>query len=141
MELTDGVLATHHQLRGMECGRKLQYTELRVICELSSGIPTGPIGTLARRYLRCSLLVGRNELAIPRDSPYTNEIAQFARYVSGEAPMWSGLADSYRDLEVPQDILTSAAYIVHRLEGEDRHEVRAFEGALYSWWDRPGSLL
>jgi len=40
--------------------------------------------------------------------------------------MWSGLADSYRDLEVLQDILTSAVYIVPRLEGEDRHEVPAF---------------
>lgn len=125
LELTDGVLATHHQLRGMECGEEITVYGTQGNLRVELWYPHRPY-----RYPRMTLFTlqppGWQELAIPRDSPYTNEIAQFARYVRGEAPMWSGLADSYRDLEVLQDILTSAVYIEHRLEDEDRHEAPAF---------------
>ncbi len=118
LEFQDQVLVTHHQLRGMECGEEITVYGTLGNLRVELWYPHRPY-----RFPRTTLFLlqppGWQELMIPRDSPYTNEIVQFIRYVRGEAPMWSDLADSYRDLEVMSEILTRAVYIAPGAKGEN----------------------
>jgi len=118
LEFQDQVLVTHHQLRGMECGEEITVYGTAGNLRVELWYPHRPY-----RFPRTTLFTleppGWHELMIPRDSPYTNEIAQFVRYLRGDATMWSDLADSYRDLEVMSEILTRAVYIGPSSRGEE----------------------
>jgi len=110
LEFPQHVLATHHQLRGMECGEEITIYGTHGNLKVELWYPHRPY-----RFPRTTLFTLDppcwRELMITRTSPYTNEIAHFACYVRGETDMWSGLVDSYRDLEVVKEILERAVYV------------------------------
>lgn len=109
-EFEKNILASHHQLRGMECGEEITVYGTLGNIRVELWYPHRPY-----RFPRVTHFTvdppGWSEVVIPRNSPYTNAAAQFVRYIKGEADMWSDLADSYRDLEIMRDILDRAVYI------------------------------
>jgi myo-inositol 2-dehydrogenase/D-chiro-inositol 1-dehydrogenase len=110
LEFPGGVLASHHQLRGMECGEEITVYGTRGNLRVELWYPHRPYRF--PRLTHFTLEPPRwQEIVVARTSPYTNEMAHFVKYLRGEVEMWSGLADSYRDLEVLSDILDKAVYV------------------------------
>ncbi len=110
LEFPHGILATHHQLRGMDCGEQITVYGTRGNLCVELWYPHRPY-----RFPRTTLFAVDpprwEEIVIPRTSPYTNEVSCFLKYVRGEGEMWSGLEDAYRDLEALQMILGQATYV------------------------------
>jgi predicted dehydrogenase len=105
------VLASHHQLRGMECGETVSLYGTDATLHVELWYPHRPYAFPKVTLFRTKPHAERTELIQPRTSPYTNEIAHFASLLRGEVENRSTLADSYRDLEVLRDILAQARYV------------------------------
>jgi predicted dehydrogenase len=105
------VLASHHQLRGMECGETISLYGTDATLHVELWYPHRPYAFPKVTLFRAKPQAERTELIQPRTSPYTNEIAHFASLLRGEVENRSTLADSYRDLEILRDILAQASYV------------------------------
>jgi predicted dehydrogenase len=110
LEFSNHVLASHHQLRGMDCGEEITVYGTSGNLRVELWYPHRPY-----RFPKTTLFTIEpprwQEIQITRTSPYINEIAQFHKYVRGEGDMWSTIADSCQDLEVLREILDRAVYI------------------------------
>jgi predicted dehydrogenase len=110
LEFEHQVLVSHHQLRGMECGEEITVYGTRGNIRVELWYPHRPY-----RFPRVTHFTvdppGWREIAFPRTSPYTNEIAHFVRVVREGAANRSDLRDSYRDLEILKQILDRAVYL------------------------------
>lgn len=103
------VIASHHQLRGMECAEEISVYGSEATVHVDLWYPHRPY-----RFPRITVFSAsagtRTELIRARVNPYTNEIRHFTDLLAGKAENRSTLADSYRDLEVLVSILDAAVY-------------------------------
>jgi len=103
------VLASHHQLRGLECGEEISLYGNDATAHVELWYPHRPY-----RFPKISIFSARagtrTELIGPRSNPYANEIRHFADLVAGIAINESTLDDSYRDLEALLAIIQTATY-------------------------------
>jgi predicted dehydrogenase len=110
LEFPNGILASHHQLRGMDCGEEITIYGESGNIKIDLWYPHRPY-TFPRITQFTVQPPSRQEIVLPRTSPYTNEIGHFVKYIRGESDTRSDMADSYRDLEVMKEIIEKAAYI------------------------------
>jgi predicted dehydrogenase len=107
------VLASHHQLRGMECGEEISLYGSEASVHVELWYPHRPY-----RFPKITVFSPRSgtrtELIEARNNPYTNEIRHFAALLAGEAENRSTLEDSYKDLEAMTSILDKAIYTSER---------------------------
>jgi len=103
------VLASHHQLRGMECGEEISLYGSRGALHLSLWYPHRPYA-FPRIVLFNREASTRREVILSRASPYTNELMAFLDHLRGEAGNVSTLEDSLEDLLVLKRIKDIATY-------------------------------
>jgi len=104
-----GVLASHHQLRGMECGETVSVYGDAGALHLDLWYPHRPY-TFPRLVLFDREGRSRREVIRPRASPYTNQMLAFARHLRGEADNPSPPEDALRDLDALVAIRATARY-------------------------------
>jgi predicted dehydrogenase len=104
------VLASHHQLRGMECGETVSLYGDAGALHLDLWYPHRPYA-FPRLTLFERDAATRREIIRPRASPYTNELLAFLRLLRDGTGNDSTLADSLRDLEVLVRIRETATYL------------------------------
>ncbi|MCC7427746.1 MAG: Gfo/Idh/MocA family oxidoreductase [Alphaproteobacteria bacterium] len=103
------VLASHHQLRGMECGETISVYGEAGALHLDLWYPHRPYA-FPRLTLFDRAGQTRREILRPRASPYTNQLLAFARHLRGKGGNDSPLSDSVRDLDVLVEIRRVAHY-------------------------------
>jgi UDP-N-acetyl-2-amino-2-deoxyglucuronate dehydrogenase len=104
-----GVLASHHQLRGMECGEEISLYGSRGALHVSLWYPHRPYA-FPKIILFDREASMRREVILARASPYTNELMAFLDLLRGEAGNVSTLEDSFEDLLVLKKIQDIATY-------------------------------
>ncbi len=110
LEFPGFVLASHHQLRGMDANEEITLYGTKGNLHLELWYPHRPYHF--PRLIHFTLdPPARAEVLVPRTSPYENEIKHFIRYVRGEADTASPLRDAYRDLEILSAVLEKAVYL------------------------------
>lgn len=103
------VLASHHQLRCMECGEEISIYGSEASVHVGLWYPHRPYA-FPKITLFSAKAGTRTELIQPRTNPYANELRHFSALVAGEAPNPSTLEDAQQDLEVLVSILRAATY-------------------------------
>ncbi|MEO8132614.1 MAG: Gfo/Idh/MocA family oxidoreductase [Betaproteobacteria bacterium] len=110
LEFPGHVIVSHHQLRGMDCGEEITLYGTRGNLRVELWFPHRPYRF--PRITRFTLDPPRwEEIAIPRISPYTNELAHFLRFLRGESGNDSSIEDSYLDLQILCEIRDRAMYL------------------------------